>query len=124
LAGVAGRGSMCWLKSGVRQGLVSGVARNGAGEVQAGMPVRLTGLPWLSVTDAEGRFQLVGPMGAGELSVLDPRTGDTGFVAVEVIDPGQGVAQDVGTAATRAAGGADHAGGRGGAGAAGGERGH
>jgi RHS repeat-associated protein len=98
LSGLRDSGQYVLVEVRARQGLIGGVARNGSGEVQAGMPVRLAGLPWLSVTDSEGRFQLVGPTGSGELSVLDPRTGDTGFVSVVIVDVGQGVLQDVGTA--------------------------
>ncbi|HSH14411.1 MAG TPA: Ig-like domain-containing protein, partial [Verrucomicrobiae bacterium] len=98
LPGLRGSGQFVLVRVGEAQGLISGVARNGAGEVQLNMPVRLTGLPWLTLTDAMGRFQLVAPVGAVEVGVTDPLTGDTGFVSVTIPDPQTAVEQDLGTA--------------------------
>jgi RHS repeat-associated protein len=98
LPGLRGSGQFVLVRVGAAQGLISGVARNGAGEVQPDMPVRLTGLPWLTLTDALGRFQLVAPVGEVEVGVTDPRTGDTGFVSVTIPDPQTPVGQDVATA--------------------------
>lgn len=98
LPGLRGSGQFVLVQVGAAQGLVSGVARNGQGQVQLNMPVRLTGLPWLTLTDALGRFQLVAPVGEVEVGVTDPLTGDTGFVRVNIPDPQTPVGQDVGTA--------------------------
>ncbi|MCW5557119.1 MAG: Ig-like domain-containing protein, partial [Verrucomicrobiae bacterium] len=97
LPGLRGSGQFVLVQVDQPQGLVTGVARNGAGAVQEGMPVSLTGLPWLALTDAEGRYRLVSPAGERDLVVRDPVTGDTGLVAVSVADPGQGISQDLGT---------------------------
>jgi hypothetical protein len=98
LPGLRGSGQFVLVQVGAAQGLISGIARNGQGQVQLNMPVRLTGLPWLTLTDALGRFQLVAPAGEVELGVTDPLTGDTGFVSVNIPDPQTPVGQDVGTA--------------------------
>ena len=83
---------------GEAQGLIRGVARNGTGAVQEGMPVSLSGLPWLTLTDEQGRYQLVGPAGERQLRVRDPRTGDAGVAEVAVADPSTPVVRDVDTA--------------------------
>lgn len=98
LAGLRGSGQYVLVEVAQPQGLISGVARNGQGNVQAGMPVRLTGLPWLTLTDDQGRYQLVAPTGDVEVGVTDPTTGDTGFATANVADPMIPVGQDLGTA--------------------------
>lgn len=98
LPGLRGSGQFMLVQVVEPQGLIDGIARNGAGVVRAGMPVTLAGLPWLALTDAQGRYQLVAPAGSRELSVRDPSTGDVGRVAITVSDPGTGLNQDLGTA--------------------------
>lgn len=98
LPGLRGSGQYVLVEVAQPQGLISGVARNGQGNVQAGMPVRLTGLPWLTLTDDQGRYQLVAPTGDVEVGVTDPTTGDTGFATVNIPDPQTPVGQDLGTA--------------------------
>ncbi|MFO1460688.1 MAG: Ig-like domain-containing protein [Verrucomicrobiota bacterium] len=98
LPGLRGSGQYVLISVDRPQGLVSGVARNGAGVAKAGMPVSLSGLPWLALTDGEGRYQLVAPAGTRDLTVRDPATGDAGIATIAVADPGIGTTQDVGTA--------------------------
>jgi len=98
LPGLRGSGQFVLVRVDQPQGLVTGVARNGAGAIQEGMPVSVTGLPWLTLTDNAGRYQLVASAGQRELVVRDPVTGDAGLVTVTVADPGQGTSQDLGTA--------------------------
>ena len=95
LPGLEGSGQFVLVQVDAAQSLVSGVARNGAGALQAGMPVSLTGLPWLTLTDTQGRYQLVAPAGPGQLQVRDPRTGDAGFVDLVVADPTVPIFQDL-----------------------------
>ncbi|MBN8249816.1 MAG: Ig-like domain-containing protein, partial [Verrucomicrobia bacterium] len=98
LPGLRGSGQFVLVRVEARQGLVTGVARSGAGVGKPGMPVTLSGLPWLTLTEADGRYRLVAPAGPRELAVRDPATGDLGRVAVTVTDPGVGLAQDLDTA--------------------------
>ncbi|MBN9690461.1 MAG: Ig-like domain-containing protein [Verrucomicrobia bacterium] len=97
LPGLRGSGQFVLIQVPAAQALISGVARNGQGAVQALMPVRLLGLPWLALTDRDGRFQLTGPAGAQQLEVTDPRTGDTGLNGITVVDPATAVQQDLTT---------------------------
>jgi len=98
LPGLSGSGQFVLVQVGQAQTLVEGVARNGAGNVQSNMPVSLVGLPWLTLSAADGKFQLVGPAGERQLSIRDPLSGDTGFVAVTVGAPQSPVTQDLSTA--------------------------
>ncbi|MBL9172703.1 MAG: Ig-like domain-containing protein, partial [Verrucomicrobiales bacterium] len=98
LPGVRGSGQYVLVSVDQPQGLVTGIARDGAGVARPGMPVSLAGLPWLARTDAEGRYRLVAPAGTRELMVRDPATGDAGIVSITVSNPGIGSTQDVGTA--------------------------
>ncbi len=98
LPGLRGSGQFVLVRVNEPQGLISGVAKNGQGELQAGMPVRVTGLPWMTLTDAQGRFQLIAPTGEREIGVTDPRNGDTGFAAVQISDPTEVSNRDVETA--------------------------
>src|SRR5690606_289782 len=61
LPGLRGSGQFVLVEVASLQGLISGVARDGHGATRAGLPVRLTGLPWLTLTDEKGQFQLVSP---------------------------------------------------------------
>ncbi|MBK8001599.1 MAG: Ig-like domain-containing protein [Verrucomicrobia bacterium] len=99
LPGLAGSGQFVLVQVNEAQTLVEGVARNGAGIVQSNMPVSLVGLPWLALSEADGKFQLVGPAGERQLSIRDPLTGDTGFVGVTVGSPTTPVTQDLSAAA-------------------------
>ncbi|MBX3733953.1 MAG: Ig-like domain-containing protein [Verrucomicrobiae bacterium] len=95
LPGLEGSGQYVLVQVDAAQSLVSGVARNGAGALQAGMPVSLTGFPWLTLTDTQGRYQLVAPAGPGQLQVRDPRTGDAGLADLVVADPTVPISQDL-----------------------------
>jgi RHS repeat-associated protein len=99
LPGLRGSGQFVLIQVDELQGLISGVARNGNNALQSGMPVRLTGLPWMTLTDEQGRFQLVSPVGQRDLGVMDPVTGDTGFVAVNITNPAAVLIQNLGAAA-------------------------
>lgn len=97
LPGLGGSGQFVLVQVGEQQTLVEGVARNGAGNVQSNMPVSIVGLPWLTLSGGDGKFQLVGPAGERQLSIRDPLTGDTGFVGVTVGNPTTPVTQDLST---------------------------
>ncbi|MFM8357414.1 MAG: Ig-like domain-containing protein, partial [Verrucomicrobiota bacterium] len=84
LPGVDGPGQYLLVEVPVRPGVVEGVARDAGGTAREGLAVR-TG-PWLSVTDAAGRYRLVAPPGAGAVAVTDLRTGDNGSAGFALAD--------------------------------------
>ncbi|MFM7100029.1 MAG: hypothetical protein ACKO3N_02545, partial [Verrucomicrobiota bacterium] len=93
LPGVDGPGQYLLVEVPVRPGVVEGVARDAGGTAREGLAVR-TG-PWLSVTDAAGRYRLVVPPGAGAVAVTDLRSGDTGSAGFALADAAVPVAADV-----------------------------
>lgn len=82
LPGVDGGGQYLLLQVNARSAVVQGVARDRNGQPAAGLAVRVG--PWLAFSDATGRYRLLSPAGAGEVNLLDPRTGDTGFAQFTV----------------------------------------
>ncbi|HSH15725.1 MAG TPA: hypothetical protein VLD18_06815, partial [Verrucomicrobiae bacterium] len=98
LPGLRGSGQFVLVQVGQPQGLIGGVARNGQGAIQPGMPVRIGGLPWLALTDEQGRYQLLAPAGDLEVGVTDPNSGDAGFAGATMPDPPAPLEQDLGTA--------------------------
>lgn len=66
------------------QGLVTGAIRNAAGKLAGGLPVRITGQPWLTLSAADGSYRLVAPTGRVEVATTDLGTGDWGFAGVTV----------------------------------------
>lgn len=98
LPSLGGSGQFVLVQVGELQTLVEGAARNGAGIVQSNMPVSILGQPWLTLSGTDGSFQLVGPAGERQLSILDPLTGDTGFVGVTIGNPQSPVSQNLSTA--------------------------
>ncbi len=88
LPGIASSGQYLLVKVPVGQGLVAGVARNSAGQPRGGLPVRISGQPWLTFsTVPDGGFQLLAPTGVAQVVLTDPATGDTGAALVSVADP-------------------------------------
>jgi hypothetical protein len=82
LPGLDGGGQYLLFRTAAGEALVPGIARDVNGQPVGGLSVRRG--PWTAFTDAGGRFQLLAPAGATEVSVLDPRTGDTGTSVIEV----------------------------------------
>ncbi len=88
LPGIDGGGQYLLFRTAAGEALVAGIARDATGQPVGGLSVRRG--PWTAFTDAGGRFQLLAPPGSAEVSVSDPRTGDSGFGLVEVttgLDP-------------------------------------
>lgn len=100
LPGIAGAGQYVLLRVDVPQGLITGVARNAGGQPVAGLPVRVAGQPWLTLSGSGGLFRLVSPAGAAQVTVTDPGTGDTGQTAVTIAAPGAPVTADLGAIAS------------------------
>jgi hypothetical protein len=82
LAGVDGGGQYWLFQTSAAEALVSGAARDSAGNTTGGLLVQRR--PWTAFTDAAGRFQLLAPAGRSEVSVLDPASGDSGAGTVDV----------------------------------------
>lgn len=100
LPGLRGSGQFVLLQVTQPQGLISGLSRNGSNQVQEGMPVRILGLPWLTLTDDQGRYQLIAPAGEREVVATDPLTGDTGVAEVSVPAPLTAITQDLAATAS------------------------
>jgi RHS repeat-associated protein len=77
LPGLTGSGRYVLVRVEEPQGLVRGIARNQAGMATAGLLVRLTGLPWLTLSDGSGIYRLVAPAGDVEVVVIDTASGDS-----------------------------------------------
>lgn len=84
LPGLNGAGQYVLLQVQPQQGLVEGIAQNSTGQPTGGLPVRITGQPWLTFSAPDGGFKLLAPAGAGNLAVNNPATGDSGNQAITV----------------------------------------
>ncbi len=100
LEGISGAGQYLLLRLDVPQGLVSGIARNSAGQPAGGLPVRVGGEPWLAFSETNGVFRLLAPVGNASVAVTDFATGDTGLSSFTVTDPQTAVVTSVSTAPT------------------------
>ncbi|PYL00233.1 MAG: hypothetical protein DME19_05775 [Verrucomicrobia bacterium] len=100
LDGIVGAGQYLLVQVSSRQALVAGLARNSAGQPTAGMPVRITGQPWLAFSRADGSFKLLAPTGNVDVAVTDPATGDTGQTTLVVTDPQATANANLASAAT------------------------
>ncbi len=87
LPGLNGAGQYVLLKINPAQGLVSGIARNSAGQPTGGLPLRIAGQPWLTFSANDGAFKLLAPAGAATVTVNDLATGDSGTQIVNVPNP-------------------------------------
>jgi RHS repeat-associated protein len=87
LSGLTGAGQYLLLRVSGPQGLVTGVARNSVGQPGDGLPVRITGQPWLTFSATDGSYRLVAPTGSVEVAATDLATGDIGQVNVSVASP-------------------------------------
>jgi len=86
LSGLTGAGQFVLLSIPAPQGLVSGVAKNSAGQAKGGMPVKVTGQPWLTFSAVDGSFRVLAPVGDVSLQLTDPDSGDSGTQVVRLPD--------------------------------------
>ena len=98
LSGLIGAGQYLLLQVKELLGLVTGTAQNAAGQPGVGLPVRVTGQPWLAFSAANGAFRLIAPTGTVAVAVTDLSTGDTGQSSVVVADPQTAAVANVSTA--------------------------
>lgn len=87
LTGIVGSGQYVVIQVSSAQGIVSGIAKNSAGQPTPGMPVQIPGQPWLALSGNHGTFQLLSPTGQVQVLLTDLTSGDTGAVSVSVTDP-------------------------------------
>jgi PKD repeat protein len=93
LPGVTGPGQYLVVAVDGPQAVVSGVARNLAGDAVAGLAVRITSLPWLTFSAAGGAYKLVAPQGAtSTAAVTDMSDGNSGSSEI-VVEGGANNAQ-------------------------------
>jgi len=90
-------GQYVLVQVGSPQGLITGTARDAQGRLASGMPVRITGQPWLTFSSSNGTYRLVAPVGSVQVVATDPGSGDAAFVDAAIADPGTALALDVGT---------------------------
>ena len=101
LPGLNGAGQYVLLSINPAQGLVSGIAQNRSGQPAGGLPVRITGQPWLTFSANDGAFQLLAPAGAATVTVSDLVSGDRGAQSVTVPNPQTPVNTTLAAAASR-----------------------
>jgi RHS repeat-associated protein len=84
LPGLAGAGQYVLMEVQPQQGVVEGIANDSNGQPKGGLPVRITGQPWLTFSAPDGTFKLLAPAGNGNLTVSDVATGDVGNQGISV----------------------------------------
>ncbi len=99
LPGITGAGQYVLAKVSGPQGLISGTARNSSGQAVSGQLMRITGLPWLTFSAADGSYQLIAPTGAVEIAITDLINGNNGWTNVVVTNL-LGVQVDLGSVPT------------------------
>jgi RHS repeat-associated protein len=84
LPGLTSGGQFVLLRVPAPQGLVQGIAGNIQILAVAGIPVRITGQPWLTFSRDGGAYRLIAPTGNVEVVITDLVTGDStvGSVAI------------------------------------------
>ena len=85
LPGLTGSGEYLLIKVPSAQALVSGSARNSAGELEAGILVRLS--QWVTFSKADGSYQLLAPVGPATVEFAQRHTGDNAFEAIQITSP-------------------------------------
>jgi RHS repeat-associated protein len=76
LPGLTGPGQYLLVQLPAAQGLVSGLVRTSAAVPVPGIGTRVTGQPWLSVTDTDGSYFLTFPAGNGTVLASNSANGD------------------------------------------------
>lgn len=84
LPGITGSGQYLLVQVGSPQALISGIARNSAGQPASGLPARIVGQPWLAFSGVDGSFQLLSAVGAATVAITDPVSGNPGQTSVTV----------------------------------------
>lgn len=87
LPGLRGAGQYLLVQVSGPHGLIGGLTRNAQDQPVAGVPVRVTGQPWLTFSTSEGIYLLVAPTGAVQVAATDLASGETDFVDETVEDP-------------------------------------
>jgi cytochrome c oxidase assembly protein subunit 11 len=101
LPGVTGPGQYVVVAVDGPQAVVSGIARNLAGNAVAKLAVRIAGLPWLTFSASDGAYKLVAPQGAASVvTVADPADGNSGSQEVLIAAGEDDVTADVRAATT------------------------
>ncbi len=98
LGGLVSAGQYLLLRLNAPQGLVTGIAHNSNGQPTAGLPVQITGQPWLAFSEANGAFRLLAPTGAVQVAVTDLASGDSGAAQITVSSPQAVTTANPGTA--------------------------
>lgn len=86
LAGLSRAGQYLLVSVPAPQGLIEGFARDAEGQPVAGLPIRVDGQPWLTLSGADGGFGLLAPAGIATVRAGDPLIGREGAAMVTVAD--------------------------------------
>jgi PKD repeat protein len=100
LPGIQGSGDYVLLRVDGPQALIKGVARNASGEAVAGLAVRIAEQPWLVFSEAAGAYRIIAPVGAAQLTIIDPADGNEGTTLLNVTDAAQTLLSDATTTPT------------------------
>lgn len=98
LPGVGAAGQYLLFKVSAAQGLISGIVRDSQGQPSGGLAIKVVGRPWMTSTDAGGRYALLAPAGAVNVSVLDRRGVELAPATGLMSDVRVGLSLDLGTA--------------------------
>lgn len=82
LPGLTGSGQFVLLQVAAGEGLVEGTADNSTAQPTVGLPVSVSGLPWITLSGAGGFFQTLAPAGSQTLLLTNAVTGDIGSVII------------------------------------------
>jgi RHS repeat-associated protein len=98
LPGLRGAGQYVLVQVPGPLGLVLGHARTSESEPASGLPVRIAGQPWLTLSGSDGRYLLAAPSGAVQVVVTDAAGGVADYVDATVADPNTPTTADLTTA--------------------------
>jgi RHS repeat-associated protein len=95
LGGLRRAGRYALVRLPAPQGVVSGAVRDAAGALAPALPVEVAGQPWLTTSDAGGRYALLAPQGDVLGIAHDPASGDEGRGTGALADLAAGLALDL-----------------------------
>lgn len=93
LLGITGGGQFILARLSAPQGVIRGVVRGAVQQPLAGAVVRVH--PWLTFSDAQGQYRILGSTGAVDVVVTDLSTGDSTITSVVLSNPQAGLVADV-----------------------------
>ena len=93
LPGVTGGGQFVLVRLPGAQGVIRGLVQGSSQQPLAGALVRVNA--WMTFSDAQGQYRILGSTGAVEVVVTDLNTGDSTINSLVLTDPQAGIAADL-----------------------------